>query len=296
MRPAFHRTSKTAAVAVSVKQEVRMKAFQSLTAIMLLGALSVGPSVAVGKGRNHASDADSRAMKSSDGGQKSGGDRFGAAKSPTTIPGNSAGADLNVLGRVNAGTTKQGNGQRGETSPQNLGASKPGKNQPDLNAARQGSVDVGPGTPVIADGPGHKTNRPADTTKKIATIVRPHGVRQPRRPTGLGAIERNSVGALIRPDASRKLSERNSIGTVIHHDPRPKSGLDSKITARVNSVPASSIPTPAVRLGHNLANPRQHGPIINGNSVRLSGSKVTSIGGPTKNIALNGNNFRPRYP
>jgi hypothetical protein len=267
-----------------------MQVLQSLTAVMLLGALSVGSNFAVAKGRHHVSDAGSLATKSSDGGQRSEDNRTGGVKSPTTAPGDNGNANQNVRGPVNAGTTKQGNNLRGKTGPQNAGGAQPGRNQPDLSTMPPGGADAGPGTPVIADGPGHKTNRPADTTKKIATIVRPHVVRQSRRPTGLGKIERNSIGA--------------------HYDARPKLSLNPKVTARVNSVPtgslglsttrtipyAGSMPIATVRLGHSLANPPKHGPIINGSSVTRSGSNATSIGGPTKNIALSGNTFKPKHP
>jgi hypothetical protein len=246
--------------------ETRMKVFQTLTAVVLLGALSVGSNFAVAKARSHVFHAGSRAMKSE---------------------GNSGG-NQNVRGPVNAGTTKQGNNLRA-TGPQNVGAAQPGNNQPNLNAMRPDNADPW-GAPVIADGPGHKTNRPADTTKKITTIVRPRVVRQHQRPTGPGNIERNSIGA--------------------RYDARPKLGLNPKITARVNSVPtavpglstaktipnAGSMPTATVRLGHNLTNPPRHGPIIYGSSVSRSGSNATSIGGPTKNFALNGNTFKPRHP
>jgi hypothetical protein len=274
-----------------------MKVFQSLTAVMLLGALSVGSNVAVAKARNHVTNASSRAMKSSNGGQQSAGNRFGGA---TTTPGNNAGATQDVRGPVNAGTMKQRNNLRGKTSPENVGAAEPGKSQPDLNTMRPGSADFGPGTPVIADGPGHKTNRPADTMKKITTIVRPNVVRQPRRPTGPGKIERNSLGAVVHHDANPKFGERNSVGAVTHHDASPK------VSARVNAAPTGtpgltatktipnvgSMPTATVRLGRNLTNSPQRGPIINGSSVRRWGG----VGGPTKNIALNGNNFKPKYP
>jgi hypothetical protein len=267
-----------------------MKVLQSLTAVMLLGALSVGSDFAVAKGRHHVSDAGSRATKSFGGGQRSEGNRLGGAKSSTTAPGDNGGANESVRGPVNAGTTKQGNNLRGKTGPQNAGAAQPGKNQPDLSTMPSGSAEAGPGTPVIADGPGHKTNRPADTTKKITTIVRPHVIRQPQRPTGLGKIERNSIGA--------------------QYDARPKLSLNPKVTARVNSVPtgslgqsttrtipyAGSVPTASVRLGHSLTNPPQHGSIINGSSFSRSGSNATNIGGPTKNIALSGSTFKPKHP
>jgi hypothetical protein len=286
-----------------------MKALQSLTAIMLLGALSVGFNVAVAKGRNHASDAGLGALKSSDGGQKSGGYRSdngtGAAKNSTTTPGNIAGGNEHVRAPDNAAPTKQGDNSRGKTGSQNVDPAQLGKNQignrpdsgrhePDLNTLHRGSADAGPGTPVIADGPGHKTNRPADTAKKTSTIFRPRMVREPQLPTGLGKIERNSVGA------------------VVPHDAGPKLGLDPKVSARVNGVPAGapgpstiktipnagSLPTATFRPGHNLTDPPQHGPIINGNSVGHSGSNVTSIGGPTKNIVgtLSGNSFKPKRP
>ena len=156
------------------------------------------------------------------------------------------------------------------------------------------SADAGPGTPIIADGPGRKTNQPADTTKKTTTIVRPHVVRQPQRPTGLGKIERNSIGA------------------VIHHDASPNLGLDPKVNVRVNKVAAGthgptttrtipnagSTPTATVRPGHNLTNPPLHAPTTNGSSVSRLGSNVTSIGGSTKNIvgALSGNTFKLKHP
>ena len=285
-----------------------MKAFQSLTAVMLLGVLSLasGVDVAVAKERNRVSDYGSRAMKSSDGGQKSGGNRSdnGAAKNATTTPGNNAGGNQNVRGPDNAGPTKQGD-SRGKSGPQNVGPAQSGKSpigersdsshhEPDLNAVHPGSADAGTGTPVIADGPGHKTNRPADTTKKTTTIFRPHAVKQPQRPTDLGKIERNSVGVVIR------------------HDAGPKLGLDPKVGARVNGVPAGSpgpsttktipnagsLPTASVRPFHNLTDPAQHGPIISGSSVIHPGSNITSIGGPTKNIAgaLSGNSFKPKHP
>jgi hypothetical protein len=276
MRPAFHRARESRRIG---EEETRMKVFQSLTAVMLCGALSVGSNFAVAKVRNHISHAGSRATRSSYGGQRSEDNRLSS---------NNPGANQNVRGPVNAGTTKQGTNVRGNTSPPNVGAA-PGKNQPDLNAMSPGGADVGPGTPVIADGPGHKTNRPADTMKKITTIVRPHVVR-PHRPTGLGKIERNSIGA--------------------HYDARPNLGLNPKVTVRINSVPmgtpglsttrrvpyAGGMPTATVRLGHNLTNPPLHGPIIYGSSFGRSGSNVTGIGGPTKNIALNGNTFRPKHP
>jgi hypothetical protein len=284
-----------------------MKALQSLTAVMLLGALSVGFNVAVAKGRNHASDAGSVALKSSDGGQKSGGHRSdnvsGAGKNSTTTPGNLAGGNQHVRGPDNAGSTKQGDNSRGKTGSQNVDPAQLGKNrignrpdsgrhEPDLSTVHPGSADAGPGTPVIADGPGHKTNRLADTAKKTTTIFRPRVVREPQLPMGLGKIERNSVGAVIPPDAG------------------PKLGLDPKVSSRINGVPAGplgpstikttpnvgSLPTATFRPGHNLA--PQHGPIINGSSVSHAGSNVTSIGGPTKNIVgtLSGNSFKPKRP
>jgi hypothetical protein len=262
-----------------------VKAFNSLTTVVLLGALSVGSNVAVAKERNQLSDAGSHAMKSFDGRQKPG-KRFGGAESSTTTPGNNAAADQNVRGPVNAGTLKQRNSLRSRTGPQNAGATQPAKNQPDLNTVRP-EADVGPGTPVIADGPGHKTNRPSDTMKKITTIVRPHVVRQPQRPAGLGKIERNSIGAVIHRDTSHpRLSARVSA---------VPTGAPGRTTTETIAN-AGSVPTATVRLGHNLANPPLHGPIINGSSFRRSGSNSASIGGPTRNIALNGNTFRPRHP
>ena len=266
-----------------------MKAIQTLTVVVLSGALSVavGSNVAVAKGRHQVSENGSRGIGTSDRGQKLGGDHgIGAAKSSTAAPGNNAGG--------------KGNNVPGQAGPGNAGALQSGKNQigdradsshheTDLNTVHPGGTDAGKGTPVIADGPGHKTNRPADTAKKITTIFRP--IREPQHPTGLGNIERNSIGA------------------VIHRDANPKLGLDPKIGARVNGVPASptgpttktipnagSISTAIVRPGHNLTDPPQRGSIINGNTV--SRSNATSVGGPTKNTvgALSGSSFKPKHP
>lgn len=276
-----------------------MKAIPSITAVMLLGTLwgAVESNVAVAKGRHQVSEDGSRGMKSLDGRQKSGGNRgIGAAKNSTAVPGNNAGANQNVRGPVNAGPMKKGGNLPGKAGPQNAGAPQSGKNQigPNLNTVQPGSPDAGWSTPVIADGPGHKTNRPPDTTKKPTTIFRPHVVRESQRPTGPAKIERNSIGA------------------VIHHDANPKLSLDPKINTGVNGVPAGppgtttiktipnavSIPTATIRPGHNLTYPPAHGPIINGSSVSRSGSNLANIGGPTKNIvgALSGNSFKPRHP
>jgi hypothetical protein len=267
-----------------------MKVIQTLTAVVLAGTLSVavGSNVAIAKGRHQVSENGSRAIGTSDRGQKLEGNHgIGAVKSSIAAPGNNAGGkgNQNVPGQAgpqNAGTLQSGKNQIGDRSDGS-------HHETDLNTVHPGGTDAGKGTPVIADGPGHKTNRPADTTKKTTTIFRP--IREPQHPTGLGNIERNSIGA------------------VIHHDANPKLGLDPKVGARVNGVPASrtgpttktipnasSISRTAVRPGHNLTDPPQRGSIINGSSV--SRSNVTSVGGPTKNIvgALSGNSFKPKHP
>lgn len=312
MRRAFQRTSEDAATRRVGKEEARMKAFRSLRAVMLLGALSVavGSNVAVAKGRHQVSEDGTRGLASSGGGQKSGGNRsapgIGAAKNSTATPGNNASGNQNVRGPVNAGPTQKGDSLPGKASPQNVGPPQSGKNpigdrgdgthhQPDLNTVRPGSMDAGKGTPVIADGPGHKTNRPADTTKKITTIVRPHVVRESQHPTALGKIERNSVGAVIPHDVNPKLSL----------DPKVSAGVNGVLagppgpTAAKTTIPnAGSISTATVRPGPNLTNPPQHRSIISGSLVGHPSSSVTSVGGPARNLAgaLSGNSFKPKHP
>lgn len=269
-----------------------MKAIQTLTAVALSGALSVavGSNGAVAKGRHQVSANGSPGIGTSDRGQKSGGEHgIGTVKSSTAAPGNNAGGkgNQNVPGQAgppNASALQSGKNQIGDRADSS-------HHQTDLNTAHPGATDAGKGTPVIADGPGHKTNRPADTTKKITTIFRPPVVREPQHPTGLGKIERNSIGA------------------VIHHDANPKLGVDPKVGARVTGVPASplgpttktipnagSISTAIVRPGRNLTDLPQRGSIISGSAV--SRSNVTSVGGPTKNIVgtLSGNSFKPKHP
>jgi hypothetical protein len=294
-----------------------MKSIQSLAAVMLLGALSVaGSDVAAAKQRHRASDEGSHGIKFSDGAQKSVGDRGdhgvngdGAAKNSTAGPLNSnAGNKVNKDGNQNAGgpisegPMKGGDNLPGKGGPHNAGSAESGKNQiggredsSRLDATQPGKIGSADGgkSDIIADGPGHKTQKPSDTTKKITTIFRPHVVRDHQHPTVSGKIERNAIGVTISNNGNSKL------------------GLEPKVAGKINGSPAG-IPGPTAtmtipnagmpivrRPGNNAVEMApKAGPIINGTSVSRPGSNLTSVGGPSKNIvgALSGSSFKPRHP
>jgi hypothetical protein len=290
-----------------------MKAIQSLSAVILLGALSIaaGFDVAVAKQRHHVSDDSSHGIKSFDRAQKLGGDRGDAAKNPTTAPltSDAGGGKVNKdKGDQNAGAPSSGGPMKkgdmpAKGGPRDAGTAETGKNHVGdredsghhdnnaVNAGKGNGTDVGK-SDIIADGPGHKTTKPSDTKKKITTIFRPHELRDHRHPSIPGKIERNAIGVAI-PNGGN-----------------PKLGLEPKVSAKLNGAPGLGGPTATKTIPNAVMPFARHpgnnavviapktGPIINGTSVSRSGSNLTSIGGPSKNVvgALSGSSFKPKHP
>jgi hypothetical protein len=290
-----------------------MKAVHSLVAVMLSGTLSgallavAGSDPAAAKSHHHISGEDASGSKSSDGGQKSGGMPAGGVRNSST--GNASGApigntspsdkgDNKATGPTTDGPMKKGDERPGISGSQKSGTVDAGKNQ--LNDHEDNVVHPGKvngantsNSDIIADGPGHKTAKPTDTTKKVTTIFRPHIVRDHQHPSVPGKIERNAIGAAIPNDG------------------KPKLGLEPKVTDRADGARtglpgpvATTIPNAAMPLARRPGNNNaveaapKTGPIVNGTSVSRPGSNLTSVGGPSKNIvgALSGSSFKPRHP
>jgi hypothetical protein len=291
--------------------EARMNALQSLLTIVLTSALSGGLLVtvesgtAIGKSRHYISGEGSHGSKSPDGVQKS----AGASAAPATNkPGtgdtnekSNVGAGdkggRNSSGPTSDGPLGKGDDLHGKVAPQNAGTADFGKNQVGdprdsshrdaMHPGNNSGIEAVKSDNVIADGPGHKTKKTSDTTKKITTIFRPHSIKDEQHPSGPGKIEQNAIGAAI-PNAGS-----------------PKSGLDSKPGPKVD-VAATGAPSttgikavanafaPAVgHLGiHAVEGPPKNGPIINGTSVVRPGN-LASVGGPG---TLNGSSFKPGHP
>jgi hypothetical protein len=207
-----------------------MKAVHSLLAVMLSGALlgvlsTVGGSdSAYAKPRHHVSGDGSHGTKSSDAGQKSGAapDR-GVTNSPTGNTSGNANASAGDKGGYKSGgptsdgPVKKGEDLPGKAGPQNSGTFDFGRNQTgdrdsghrDGDAAQPGkniSTDAGKSDNIVADGPGHKTKKPADTTKKVTTIFRPHLAKGHQHPSVQEKIERNAVGVAVQKDGTPKSS------------------------------------------------------------------------------------------
>jgi hypothetical protein len=295
-----------------------MKASQSLSAVMLLGALSIaaGFDVAAAKQRHHVSNDSSHdgshGIKSFDRAQTLGGNRGDAAKNSTTAPLTSDAGDSKVSkdkGDQNAGAPSSGGPMKkgdmpAKGGPRDAGTAETGKNHvgdredsghQDHNAVNPGKgngTDVGK-SDIIADGPGHKTTKPSDTKKKITTIFRPHEVRDHQHPSVPGKIERNAIGVAIPGGGNSML------------------GLQPKVTAKVNGAlaglpgpaAAKTIPNAVMPFARHPGNNAvgiapKTGPVINGTSVSRSGSNLTSVGGPSKNVvgALSGSSFKPKHP
>jgi hypothetical protein len=286
-----------------------MKAVHSLVAVMLSGTLLTvaGSGPATAKARHHISVDGSSGSKSSDGGQKSGGTPDGGVRNSSTG---------NASGTSNGHTSPSDKGDNKATQPTAEGVMKKGDERPGISGSQKsGTVDAGknqlsdhednvlhPGkvngtdagkSDIIADGPGHKTAKPPDKTKKITTIFRPHVVRNHQHPSVPGKIERNAIGATIPNDG------------------KPNLGLEPKVTDKPDGARASlpgpvatttapSAAMPLVRRpGNNAVEMApKTGPIVNGSSVSRPGSNLTSVGGPSKNIvgALSGSSFKPRHP
>jgi hypothetical protein len=165
--------------------------------------------------------------------------------------------------------------------PRNTGAADTGKNQVGdrgdssshhdvVQPGKNNVTDPGKSDNVVADGPGHKTKKPVDTTKKITTIFRPHLVKDQQHLSGPGKIE------------------RNAIGVAIHNDGDPKAALDPKVGPKAEvappSVPSPSGPTSVenaatLTMGHPgnhaVEGPPKNGPIIGGTSVSRPGNLVS---------------------
>jgi hypothetical protein len=290
-----------------------MKGLQSLLTIVLTGALSgallviMESGVAIGKSRHHVPAESSRGVQKTTGASdaattnnpgtgdtmgntnRSGGDKRDRNSS---MP---AGDGLLKKGAGAADAGKIQVGDRGDSSHHDV--VQPGKN----SVTESGKSDN-----VVADGPGHKTKKPADTTKKIMTIFRPQVAKDLRHQSGPAKIG------------------RNAIGVVIYKDGNPTSGIVPKVSANASGAPAgppSPTDTPpgptatspgptatktianavtpnAGHPGNITANPARTGPIINGTSISRPGSNLASLGGPTKSISgsLSGNSFKPRNP
>jgi hypothetical protein len=285
-----------------------MKAVHSLVAVMLSGALLAvaGSNPASTKPRHHISGDGSNGSKSSDGGQKSGGTPGGGVRNSST--GNASGSsntntspsfesDNKVSAPTTNGPMKKGDEGPGMYGSQKSGTTDSGKNQlsDHEDLVHQGKVngaDAGK-SDIIADGPGRKTAKPTDTTKKITTIFRPHIVRDHQHPSVRGKIERNAIGAAIPDDGSPKLNL----------EPKVTDKADGARTGLPGPVATTTIPNTAVPLARRPGNNAietapKTGPVVNGTSVSRPGSNLTSVGGPSKNIvgALSGSSFKPRHP
>jgi hypothetical protein len=290
-----------------------MKAIRSLSAIMLTGALSgallvtMEAGAAVAKSRHHFPGEGLHESKSSDPVQKSAGAPDAAASNSantvhTNGKRNSSADDKdshNSSAPLGDGPMKKGDNLPGKVAPQTSGTVDSGKNQigergdtVHHDVAHPGATtntEAGKSEAVIADGPGHKTKKPKDTTKKITTIFRPH----------LLHVHQSGPGKI----------ERNAVGLAIHNDVGPKPGLDSKPDSKVVLAPApgstasstiANTATPTIGRPRNNAveNPPKYGPRIDGTSFGRPGSNLTSVGGPSKNVvgALSGNSFKPKHP
>jgi hypothetical protein len=292
-----------------------MKAVQSLMAVMLSGTLSGALLVvarsdpAAAKQHHHISGEDSNGSKSSDGGKSGGTPAGGVRNSSTGNASGSANANTspsdkngnNASGPTTDGPMKKGDERPGKSGSQQSGTADPGKNQlidheVDRNAVHPGNIngaDAGK-SDIIADGPGHKTAKPADTTKKTTTIFRPHMVRDHRRPSVQGKMERNAIGVAIPNDGNPKLGL----------EPKVTDKADGARTGLPGLVTTTTIPNAAMPLARRPGNNNavevapKTGPIVNGTSVSRPGSNLTSVGGPSKNIvgALSGSSFKPRHP
>jgi hypothetical protein len=292
-----------------------MKAVHSLLAVMLSGALSAallaaaGSDPAYAKPRHHVLGDGSHGSKSSSGAPPDG----GITNSPTDNTSSNSNINAsagdkgghNSGGSTSTGPMKKGDDLPGKAGPQNSGTVDSGRNQigdrdsvhhdRDITLpGKNGSTDTGKSDNIIADGPGHKTKKPADTTKKITTIFRPHLAKDHQHPTAPGKIERNAIGVAVQ-----------NTGT-------PKSAFDSKVIPSVGGAPAgpagpisakttANTVTPTIgRPGNNAAEgPPKNGLGLNGTSVsRPPSANPASIGGPRKNIvgALSGSSFKPRHP
>jgi hypothetical protein len=294
-----------------------MKAIRSLPAIMLTGALSgallvtMEAGAAVAKSRHHFPGDGLHESKSSDPVQKSAGAPDAAASnSANTVHTNgkrNSSADDKDIHNSSAppgdGPMKKGDSLPGKVAPQTSSTVDSGKNQIGdrgdtvhhdvVHPGATTNTEAGKSEAVIADGPGHKTKKPTDTTKKITTIFRPHLLKEHEHRSGFGKIERNAVGLAI------------------HNDGGPKPGLDSKPDSKVILAPAgapgstasgtiASTATPTIGRPKNnvVENPPKNGPGIDGTSFGRPGSNMASVGGPTKNKvgALAGNSFKPKHP
>jgi hypothetical protein len=288
-----------------------MKAIRSLSAIMLTGALSgallvtMEGGAAVAKSRHHFPGGGLHGSKSSDPVQKSAGASDTAASNNANTRNTNATAD--DKGRHDSralpddGPMKKGDNLPGKAAPQNSGTVDSGKNQIGdredairhdvVHPGATTTTDAGKSEAVIADGPGHKTKKTADTPKKITTIFRPHLLKDHVDRSGRGNIGRNAVGIAIQNDGG------------------PKRGLDSRSDSKFVHAPAGA---PAATASNTIANTTKstvehvrniavenpYGPTIDGTSFGRPGSNLASIGGSTKNIAgtLSGNSFKPKYP
>jgi hypothetical protein len=297
-----------------------MKAVHSVLAVTLSGVLScavltvAGSDPTAAKPRHHVSGDGPHGSKSSDAGQRSGAapgsDVTNGSTDNTSSNSNFNASAGNKDGHKSGGTTsdgpmKKGDGLPGKAGPQNSGTADSGRNQigdrdsdhRDRDAAHPGknnSTDAAKGDNIIADGPGHKVKKPADTTKKITTIFRPHLVRDHQHPSVQGKIERNAIGVTVQ-----------NAGT-------PKSAFDSKVISSANGAPVgpagpistkttANTVTPTIGRPRNNAaeGPPKNGLGINGTSVsRPPSANLASIGGPRTNIvgALSGSSFKPRHP
>lgn len=288
-----------------------MKAICSLSAIMLTGALSgallvtMEAGAAVAKSRHHFTGDGLHESKSPDPVQKSAGvSNAAASNNANTVHTNgNTNASGDDKGSRDSGVPpgdgpmKKGDNLPGKVVPQTSGKVDSGKNQigdrgdtVHHDVVRPGATtntEPGKSEAVIADGPGHKTKKPKDTTKKITTIFRPHLLKEHEHQSGLGKIERNAVGLAV------------------HNDGGPKPGLDSKPDSKLFLAPApgstaSSTITPTIGRPRNNAveNPPKNGPRIDGTSFGRPGLNTASVGGPTKNNvgALAGTSFKPKHP
>jgi hypothetical protein len=293
-----------------------MEAIRSLSAIMLRGALSgallvtVGAGAAVAKSRHHFPGYVLHGSKSSGPAQKSAAasDAAASINANTVHTNGNTDASADDKGRHDSsalpdnGAIKKGDNLPGRVAPQNSGTVDSGKNQIDRGDAVRHDVahpgattntDAGMSEAVIADGPGHKTKKNPDTTKKITTIFRPHLLKEHEHPSGRGNIERNAVGLAIHSNGARKPGL----------DLKP----DSKIILAPASAPGSTAsntianttkPTIGQARNNAVANAPKYDPAIDGTLFGRPGSNLTGIGGSTKNIAgtLSGNSFKPKYP
>jgi hypothetical protein len=299
----------------SGEEEARMKAIHSLSARILTSALSgallvtMEGGAAVAKSRHHFPGDVVHGSKSSGPLQKSAGASDAAASnSANTVHMNgNTNASADDKGRHDSsalpdnGPMKKGDNLPSKVTPH--GTVDSGKNQVGdrgdavrydvVHPSATTNTEAGKTEAVIADGPGHKTKKATDTTKKVTTIFRPLLLTDHGHP---------SVGGNI---------ERNAVGVVIHNVGAPNPGLDSKLDSKLVLAPASAHgltasntianaakPTIGHARNNAVENPPKYGPTIDGTSFGRPGSNLASIGGSTKNIAgtLSGNSFKPKYP